>query len=59
MQNRNKPTIMLLTVTLNPAIDRILPVEGFTPEKIFRIPSAKVQVGGKGLNVGNLFHSHS
>ncbi len=48
---------MLLTVTLNPAIDRILPVEGFTSGKIFRIPAANVQVGGKGLNVARAAHT--
>lgn len=48
---------MLLTVTLNPAIDRILPVEGFTAEKIFRIPAANVQIGGKGLNVARAAHT--
>lgn len=50
-------TTMLLTITLNPAIDRVLPVAGFKTEHIFRIPSARVQAGGKGLNVARAAHA--
>ncbi|MGB0387592.1 MAG: PfkB family carbohydrate kinase [Ardenticatenaceae bacterium] len=57
MQNRSLPTPILLAVTLNPAIDRILSVPGFRTEQIFRVPAAKVQAGGKGLNVARAAHS--
>jgi 1-phosphofructokinase family hexose kinase len=48
---------MLLTVTLNPAIDRVLPVAGFKTGGIFRIAEARVQAGGKGLNVARAAHA--
>jgi 1-phosphofructokinase family hexose kinase len=41
----------LLTVTLNPAIDRVLPVPDFAAGRIFRTSKAVIQAGGKGLNV--------
>jgi 1-phosphofructokinase len=41
----------LLAVTLNPAIDRVLPVPDFAVGRIFRTSTAVVQAGGKGLNV--------
>lgn len=48
---------MLLTVTLNPAIDRVLSVSEFKTGQIFRIPKARVQAGGKGLNVARAAHA--
>lgn len=48
---------MLLTITLNPAIDRVLPVAKLKTGHIFRIPGARVQAGGKGLNVARAAHA--
>ena len=45
---------MVLTVTLNPALDRELFIDGFEVNKLHRIPSfdkMEISPGGKGINV--------
>lgn len=42
---------MIVTVTLNPAIDKILIVRGFKPGATNRAGIDRVDVGGKGINV--------
>lgn len=43
---------MVITVTLNPCIDRTVWVEGFTPGKTNRVAATRCDVAGKGVNVG-------
>ncbi len=47
---------MLLTVTLNPAIDRTLSVPGFAAGRTNRAVSSRVDAGGKGVNVARAAH---
>lgn len=42
---------MILTITPNPVLDRILTVPGFQPGKVCRSTSLTLSAGGKGLNV--------
>ncbi|CAA7600906.1 1-phosphofructokinase [Acididesulfobacillus acetoxydans] len=42
---------MILTVTLNTAIDKAYKVESFQPGQVIRVKDAKYSAGGKGLNV--------
>ena len=45
---------MILTITLNPSIDRRYDVEDFEKGKIFRTDDYQYTVGGKGLNVSKV-----
>ena len=45
---------MLITVTLNPAIDRRLHVMGFAPGQVHRTTAEHATAGGKGLNVARV-----
>ncbi|MDN5342241.1 MAG: tagatose 6-phosphate kinase [Oceanotoga sp.] len=45
---------MLLTVTLNPSIDRSYYVEGFNKNGVYRTKYEKITSGGKGLNVSRV-----
>ena len=47
---------MLLVVCPNLAVDRILQVENFEPNKVQRSRSVLAQPGGKGSNVARVFH---
>jgi 1-phosphofructokinase family hexose kinase len=47
---------MLLTVTLNPAIDRTLSVPGFAAGRTNRAVGGRVDAGGKGINVARAAH---
>ena len=42
---------MIFTLTLNPAMDKTVVIEKFTPGAVNRIKSLRVDVGGKGINV--------
>ena len=42
---------MIVTVTLNPAIDKTGVVEGFLPGAVNRMKSVRMDPGGKGINV--------
>ena len=42
---------MITTVTLNPAIDKTITVEGFQPDTVNRASRVQENLGGKGINV--------
>ncbi|WP_411677263.1 1-phosphofructokinase [Caproicibacter sp.] len=42
---------MVITVTLNPCIDRTVQVEGFVPGKTNRVSASRCDAAGKGINV--------
>jgi 1-phosphofructokinase family hexose kinase len=47
---------MILTVTLNPMLDKTVAVESFTRGRIHRATSVGTVVGGKGVNVSRQLH---
>lgn len=46
--------IQLATVTLNPALDRTILVEGFRPSGLNRAVDVRLDAGGKGINVSKV-----
>jgi len=48
---------MIYTLTLNPAIDRELTVEGMEFDKVLTALEARIDFGGKGFNVSRLLKS--
>ncbi|MGE5552081.1 MAG: 1-phosphofructokinase family hexose kinase [Bacteroidota bacterium] len=47
---------MLLTITLNPAMDRVYFVDDFAVDGVFRARQVTATAGGKGLNVARVAH---
>ena len=47
---------MLLTITLNPAMDRVYLVDDFAVNEVFRARQVTATAGGKGLNVTRVAH---
>lgn len=48
---------MILTITLNPSIDKRYSIEDFEKDRIFRVEDYEYTVGGKGLNVTKVINS--
>jgi len=48
---------LIYTLTLNPAMDKTVVIENFTPGAVNRIKSLRVDVGGKGINVSKCLKS--
>jgi 1-phosphofructokinase len=49
--NRMGDEVVIITVTLNPAIDKTMTIDNFQPGKVNRESSVRIDVGGKGINV--------
>lgn len=48
---------MIVTVTLNPALDLTYPVDALVPHHTHRVASVSERAGGKGLNVARVLHA--
>ncbi|GIE85958.1 1-phosphofructokinase family hexose kinase [Actinoplanes regularis] len=48
---------MIVTVTLNPALDLTYPVDALVPHRTHRITEVAERAGGKGLNVARVLHA--
>jgi 1-phosphofructokinase len=50
---------MVITVTLNPAMDKTLTVDGFSLGEVNRVISARNDIGGKCVNVSKVLKEFS
>ena len=50
---------MIITVTMNPAIDKTVEVDKFQPYALNRIRRIEYDVGGKGINVSIVLRKRS
>ena len=48
---------MIITVTLNPALDRSLSVPQFTADAVNRVTDSRLDPGGKGINVSKVLNA--
>lgn len=48
---------MIITVTLNPALDKTICVRNFAIGQVCRVEEARLDPGGKGINVSKVIHS--
>jgi len=48
---------MIITLTMNPALDKTVEVECLTPGKLNRIQNIQIDAGGKGINVSKMIDS--
>jgi 1-phosphofructokinase len=48
---------MIITVTMNPALDKTVHVSGFTIDAVNRTESIRLDAGGKGVNVAKVIRS--
>ena len=48
---------MIITVTMNPAIDKTVEVDKFQPYALNRIRRIEYDAGGKGINVSKTIHA--
>jgi len=47
---------MIVTVTLNPAIDKTINIDNFMEGKVNRVSGARIDIGGKGINASKVIN---